>query len=173
MWSFKLKNGATAVERGAKGYCPRGGAARHCTERADTPYLGQLVLLFGPRTAMPSRCEQMYRMVLGCNSDDGGRRQQLKALRHGATHRCMQQACTPYLDLRVLGQGHENRCHTAARRPDQAVRAHLPRRGRTALLPAQHPPPIYEQRLFPCLLRVHVARVLSLACCACTSPTCS
>ena len=30
----------------------------------------------------------------------------------------------------------------------------------------------YEQRLFPCLLRVHVSCVLSLACCACTSPTC-
>ena len=30
----------------------------------------------------------------------------------------------------------------------------------------------YEQRPFPCLLRVHVVRVLSLACCACTSPTC-
>jgi len=30
----------------------------------------------------------------------------------------------------------------------------------------------YKQRLFPCLLRVHVVRVLSLACCACTSPTC-
>jgi len=30
----------------------------------------------------------------------------------------------------------------------------------------------YDQRLFPCLLRVHVVRVLSLACCACTSPTC-
>jgi len=33
--------------------------------------------------------------------------------------------------------------------------------------------PIYEQCLFPCLLRVYVACVLSLACCACTSPTCS
>jgi len=48
--------------------CPRGGAARHCTERADTPYLGRPVLLFRPRTTMPSRCEQMYTMVLGCNS---------------------------------------------------------------------------------------------------------
>jgi len=94
--------------------CPRGGAARHCTERADTPYLGRLVLLFGPRTTMPSRCEQMYRMVLGCNSDDGGRRERLKALRRGATHRCMQQACTPYLGLRVLGRGHAHRCHAAA-----------------------------------------------------------
>jgi len=51
--------------------CPRGGAARHCTERADTPYLGRPVLLFGPRTTMPSRCEQMYTMVLGCNSTTG------------------------------------------------------------------------------------------------------
>ena len=50
---------------------PRAGAACHCTERADTPYLGRLVLLFGPRTTMPSRCEQMYRMVLGCNSTMG------------------------------------------------------------------------------------------------------
>ena len=48
--------------------CPRGGTARHCTERADTLYLGRPVFLFGPRTTMPSRCEQMYTMVLGCNS---------------------------------------------------------------------------------------------------------
>jgi len=152
--------------------CPRGGAARHCTERADTPYLGRLVLLFGPHTTMPSRCEQIYMMVLGCNSDDAGRRERLKALRRGATHRCMQRACTPYLGLRVLGRGLANRCHAAAPRPDQAVRAHLPRCRRTALLPAKHPPPIYEQRLFPYLLHVHVVRVLSLACCACTSPSC-
>jgi len=74
--------------------CPRGGAARHCTEQADTPYLGRLVLLFGPRTTMLIRCEQMYMMVLGYNSDDAGRRERLKALRRGATHRCMQRACT-------------------------------------------------------------------------------
>jgi len=30
----------------------------------------------------------------------------------------------------------------------------------------------YEQRLFPCLLRMQVVRVLSLACCACMPPTC-
>jgi len=93
--------------------CPRGRAARHCTEHADTPYLGRPVLLFGPRTTMPSRCEHMYTMVLGCNSDDEGRRKRLKALQRGATHRCMQQACTPYLGLRVLGRGHAHRCHAA------------------------------------------------------------
>ena len=94
--------------------CPRGGAARHCTEQADTPYLGRPVLLFGPPTTMPSRCEHMYAMVLGCNLDNGGRRKRLKALRRGATHRCMQQACTPYLGLRVLGRGHAHQCHAAA-----------------------------------------------------------
>jgi len=150
-----------------------GGAARHCTERADTPYLGRLVLLFGLRTTMPSRCEQMYMMVLGCNSDDVGRRERLKALRRGATHSCMQRACTPYLRLRVLGRDHANQCHAVAPRLDQAARAHLPRRRRTAILPAKHPPPIYEQRLFPYLLRVHVVRVFSFACCACMSPACS
>jgi len=50
---------------------PRSGAARHCTERADTPYLGRPVPLFRPRTTMPSRCEQMYTMVLRCNSTMG------------------------------------------------------------------------------------------------------
>jgi len=59
--------------------CPRGGAACHCTERADTPYLGRPVLLFGPRTTMLSRCEQMYTMVLGCNSTVGAGR---KGSRH-------------------------------------------------------------------------------------------
>jgi len=68
--------------------CPHGGAARHCTERADTLCLGRLVLLFGPRTTMPSRCEQVYMMVLGCNFDDAGRRERLKVLRRRATHRC-------------------------------------------------------------------------------------
>eukprot|EP00277_Geminigera_cryophila_P015150 CAMPEP_0179447896 /NCGR_PEP_ID=MMETSP0799-20121207/31665_1 /TAXON_ID=46947 /ORGANISM="Geminigera cryophila, Strain CCMP2564" /LENGTH=47 /DNA_ID= /DNA_START= /DNA_END= /DNA_ORIENTATION= len=47
---------------------------------------------------MPSRCEQMYMMVLRCNADS---RERLKALRRGATYHCMQQACTPYLGLRV------------------------------------------------------------------------
>jgi len=91
---------------------PRSRAIRHCTERADTPYLGRPVLLFGLRTTMPSRCEHMYTMVL-CNSDNGGRRKRLKAVRCGAIHRCMQQACTPYLGLRVLGRGHAHRCHAA------------------------------------------------------------
>jgi len=93
--------------------CPRGKAARHCTERADTPYLGRLVLLFGLRTTMLSLCEQMYTMVLRCDLGDADRRERLKALRRGATHRCMQQTCTPYLGLRVLGRGHAHQCHTA------------------------------------------------------------
>jgi len=37
----------------------------------------------------------------------------------------------------------------------------------------KRPPPIYEQRLFPYLLRVHVVRVLSLTCCACTFLLCT
>jgi len=94
--------------------CPRGGAARHCTERADTLYLGRLMLLFGPRTTMLSRCEQMYTMVLRCNLDNADSRERLKAPRRGATRHCMQQACTPYLGLRVLGRGHAHRCHAAA-----------------------------------------------------------
>jgi hypothetical protein len=51
--------------------CPRGGAARHCTERADKPYMARPVLLFGQHTTMLSHCEQMYTMVLGCNSTMG------------------------------------------------------------------------------------------------------
>jgi len=139
--------------------CPRGGAARHCTERADTPYLGRLVLLFGPRTTMPSRCENMYTMVLGCNSDDGGRRKRLKALWRGATHHCMQQACTPYLGLRVLWRGHAHRCHAATSRPDQALRVFF-RVG--VLLFCQ--PSVHHQSM---------SNAFSLVCCACTLSACS
>ena len=85
---------------------------------------------------------QMYRMVLGCNSDNGGGRELLKALRRGPTHHCIQRVCTPYLGLRVLQRGHEHQCHAAGRRPDQPIRADLPQRGRTALLPAKRPQPI-------------------------------
>jgi len=54
-------------------------------------------------------------MVLRCNSDNADSRERLKALRCGATHRCMQQTCTPYRDLglRVLGRGHAHQCHAA------------------------------------------------------------
>jgi len=46
----------------------------------------------------------------GVQFHDGGRRKRLKALRRGATHRCMQQACTSYLGLRMLGLGHTHQC---------------------------------------------------------------
>ena len=50
--------------------CLRGGAARHCTEGRHT-VPGPTSAFVGPRTTMPSRCEQMYTMVLGCNSTMG------------------------------------------------------------------------------------------------------
>jgi len=84
--------------------CPRGGAACHCTERADTPYLGRPVLLFGPCTTIPSRSEQMYTMVLGGNSDDGGRRKRLKVLRRRATHRCCNRPAHPTLVCVCVGR---------------------------------------------------------------------
>ena len=99
-------------------------------------------------------------MVLGCKLDNGGRRQRLKALRRRATHRCMQQACTPYLGLRVIGRAHENQCHTAV---EDQTKLFVPILCDVGVL-------IFCQ---PIIHHQSMSNAFSLVCCACTLPACS
>ena len=148
--------------------CPHGGADSHCTQGADTPYLGRPLLLLGPRTSIPSRSEQMYTMVLGCDSDDGDRRKRLKALRRGAkcnrpahpTLACVCLGGAIHIDVKPLL---EDRTKLFVFLFSVGV-----------LFFCQ--PSIRHQSMSNAfsinLLRVHVAHVLFLAYCACMSPEC-